>query len=65
MTRSYVLLHCQIARLVTARTKAWDGRDLGAVHVLLETSRWGRLLKLLELSGVGKVVADGTDEDES
>jgi hypothetical protein len=35
MTRSHVLLHCQSARLVAARTEAWEDRDPGGVRVLL------------------------------
>jgi hypothetical protein len=38
----------------------------GGVRVLLANPRWERrLLRFLELSGVGRVVADGTDEDEA
>jgi hypothetical protein len=34
------------------------------VRVLLANPRWERrFVKFLELSGVGRVVADGTDED--
>jgi hypothetical protein len=34
------------------------------VRVLLANARWERrLVKFLELSGVGRVMADGTDED--
>jgi hypothetical protein len=34
--------------------------------VLLTNPRWERrLVKFLELSGVGRVMADGTDEDEA
>jgi hypothetical protein len=66
MTRSYVLLHCNNARLAAARAETWEGRDPGGVRVLLANPRWERrLLKFLELSGVGRIVADGTDEDEA
>ena len=38
--------------------------DPGGVRVLLANPRWGRrFLKFLELSGVGGMIADGTDED--
>jgi hypothetical protein len=49
---------------VSARVEAWEGKDLGGVRVLLANPRWERrLVKFLELSGVGRVMADGTDED--
>jgi hypothetical protein len=64
MTRPHVLLHCPNARLRTARTEAWEGKNPGGVRVLLANPRWERwLVKFLELSGVGRVTADGTDED--
>jgi hypothetical protein len=64
MTRSHVLLHCSNAKLQSARDEAWEGRDPGGVRVLLANPRWERrLVKFLELSGVGRVMADGTDED--
>jgi hypothetical protein len=64
MTRSHVLLHCPNAKLRAARAEAWEGKDPRGVRVLLANSRWERrLVKFLELSGVGRVMADGTDED--
>jgi hypothetical protein len=33
--------------------------------VLLANLRWERFVKFLELSGVGRVMADGTDEDDA
>jgi hypothetical protein len=66
MTRSHVLLHCPGPRLATARVEAWQGRDPGGVRVLLSNTRWEtRLVKFLELSGMGRMIADGTDEDEA
>jgi hypothetical protein len=66
MTRSHVLLRCQSATLVAARIEAWEGRDPGGVRVLLGNPRWEkRLLRFLELPGVGRVVANGTDEGEA
>jgi hypothetical protein len=42
------------------------GRDPGGIRVLLANPRWGsRLLRFLELSGVGGFVEDGVDEDEA
>jgi hypothetical protein len=38
--------------------------DPGGVRVLLANPRWERrLVKFIELSGVGRMMADGTDED--
>jgi hypothetical protein len=66
MTRSHVLLHCPSARLSAARLEAWEGRDPGGVRILLANPRWERrLFMFLELSGVGRVVVDGTVEDEA
>jgi len=66
MTRSHTLLHCPSEKLRAARAEAWEGRDLGGIRVLLNNPRWERrLLKFLELSGVGKVVEDSTDEEET
>jgi hypothetical protein len=64
MTRSHVLLHCPNAKLQAARSEAWEGKSPGRVRVLLANPRWERrFVKFLELSGVGRVIADGTDED--
>jgi hypothetical protein len=64
MTRSHVLLHCPNAILRTARAEAWEGRNPGGVRVLLANPKWERrFVKFLELSGVGRVMADGTNED--
>jgi hypothetical protein len=52
-------------RQITGRQReAWEGKDPGGVRVLLANPRWERrLVEFLELSGVGRVMADGTDED--
>jgi hypothetical protein len=64
MTRSHVLFHCPNAGLRAARVEAWEGKDPGGVWVLLANRRWERrFVKFLGLSGVSRVVADGTDED--
>jgi hypothetical protein len=64
MTRSHALLHCPSAKLRAAREEAWEGKTPGGVRVLLANPRWERrLVKFLELSGAGRVMADGTDED--
>jgi len=46
--------------------EAREGRDPGGVRVLLSNPRWERrLVKFLELPGVGRVMANGVDEDEA
>jgi len=66
MTRSHVFLHCPGPVLAAAGVEAWEGRDPRSIRVLLSNSRWERrLVKFLELSGMGRRVADGTDEDEA
>jgi hypothetical protein len=64
-TRSHVLLHCPSAKLRAAtRKEAWGGKRPGGVRVLpANPRRERRFIKFLELSGVGRLVADGTDED--
>jgi len=64
MSRSHVLLHCPDVSLASARAEAWEGKNPGGVRVLLANPRWERrLLKFLELSGVGRVMDDGVDDD--
>jgi hypothetical protein len=59
-----VLLHCPNAKMSAARMEAWEGRDPGGLRALLANSRWEkRLLKFLELSGAGRIVAGGVDEE--
>jgi hypothetical protein len=66
MTRSHVLLHCPSTRMSAARMEAWEGRDPGGLRVLLANPRWEkRLLRFLELSGAGRIVANGEDEEEA
>jgi hypothetical protein len=51
---------------MAAREEAWEGKDPGSVRVLLANPQWERrLLRFLELSGVGRVVEDGEDEEET
>jgi len=58
-----VLLHCQNERLRAARAEAWEGKDPGCVRTSLANPRWEQLFLLyFELSGVGRVIADGADE---
>jgi hypothetical protein len=64
MTRSHVLLHCPSAGLRAAREELWEGKTPGGVRVLPATPRWEwRLVMFLELSGVGRVMADETVKD--
>jgi hypothetical protein len=65
MTRSHVVLHCPNERLRVARSGGVGRRRIpGVSRVLLANPRWERrFVKFLELSGVGRVMADGrTDE---
>jgi len=65
MTRSHALLHCTNTRLHAACEEAWEDRDLGGIRVLLNNPRWEkRLLRFLEMSGMGRVVEDGSDKDQ-
>ena len=65
MTRSHTLLHCTNANLRAARAEAWEGKHPGSIRVLLNNPRWERrLLRFLELSGVGKLV-EGEDVEET
>jgi hypothetical protein len=62
MTRSLVLLHC--TSLESARVEAWERKSPGGVRVLLANPRLERRFVIfLELSGAGRVLADGSDED--
>jgi len=66
MARSHVLLHCPNLKLRAARVEAWEGKNPGGVQVLLANPRWERrFVRFLEFSGVGRVVEDGTDEDNA
>jgi hypothetical protein len=66
MTRSHVLLHCTNARLVSARQEAWGAVHPGSIRMLLANPRWERrLLHFLDLSGVGRVMDNGEDEEET
>ena len=66
MTRSHVLLHRKNPKLTAARAEAWKGKNPGGVRVLLANPRWERrFVRFLELSGVGRTVKDGTDEESA
>jgi hypothetical protein len=60
MTRS----HVRNAKFRAAGEMAVESRTPGGVRLLLANSRWERrVVRFLELSGVGRVMADRTDED--
>ena len=64
--RSYALLHCQNPKLVAARLEASDEKTPEGVRVLLVNLRWERrFVRFLELSGVRRTMADGTDEESA
>jgi len=63
MTRSYVFLHCLNEKLVSARAEAWEGKNPGGVRVLANPRWERRFVRFLELSGVGRTMVDGTDEE--
>jgi hypothetical protein len=66
MTQSHVLLNCRNPRLVAARAEAWDGKRPGNVRRLLADPRWEkRFVRFLELSEVGRTMADRTDEESA
>jgi hypothetical protein len=66
MTRLHVLLHCTSESLRAARHQAWGNTNPSSIRTLLASPRWeSRLLRFLELSGVGRRVEDGTDEKEA
>jgi hypothetical protein len=66
MSRAHVLLNCRNHRVVAARVEAWEGKSPGSVRRLLADPRWEkRFVRFLELSGVGRTLADGTDEESA
>jgi hypothetical protein len=66
MTRLHALLQCTNSKLRAAREQAREQKDPNNIGVLLGNPRWEeRFLRFLELSGVGREVDDGTDEDEA
>jgi len=52
--------------LVTARLETWDGKSPGSIRALVANPKWERwFVRFLELSGVGRTMADGTDEESA
>jgi hypothetical protein len=66
MSRDHVLLNCRNPRVAAARAEAWEGKNPGSVRRLLADPRWERrFVHFLELSGVGRTLADGVDEESA
>jgi hypothetical protein len=66
MSRAHVLLNCRNPRLVSARNEAWEGKSPDSARRLLADPRWEkRFVHFLELSGVGRTLADGVDEESA
>jgi hypothetical protein len=63
LTRSHGLLRFSNGEIRAAREEAWEGKDPGRIRVLLSGPCWKRrLLKFLELLGVGRMMEDRVDE---
>jgi hypothetical protein len=66
MSRAHVLMNCRNPQVMAARVEAWEGKNPGSVRRLLADPRWEkRFVRFLELSGVGRTLADGTDEESA
>jgi hypothetical protein len=66
MSRAHVLLNCRNPRVVAARAEVWEGKSPGNVRRLLADPRWERrFVHFLELSGVGRTLSDGVDEESA
>jgi hypothetical protein len=66
MSRAHVLLNCRNHRVVAARADAWEGKNRCTAGRLLADLGWGnRFVRFLELSRVGRTLADGTDEEST
>jgi hypothetical protein len=62
MSWSHVLLHRPAPKVRAAREEASEGKDASSTRALLSNPLCERrLLRYLELVGVGRVVKDGTD----
>jgi hypothetical protein len=52
--------------VAAARAEAWEGKSPGNVRRLLADSQVGKaVVHFLELSGVGRTMADGVDEESA
>jgi len=61
--RWHLLTLTEFYEVLAGGEEAWEGKKPGGVRVLLANPRWERrFVKFLELTGVGRTVADGTDE---
>jgi hypothetical protein len=62
----HVLMNCRNPQVMGVRAEAWEGKNPGSVRRLLADPRWEkRFVRFLELSGVGRTLADGTDEESA
>jgi hypothetical protein len=52
--------------IVAARQEAWENAHPGSIRVLLSNPRWEKhLLNFLEFSGIGRMMENGEDEEET
>jgi hypothetical protein len=66
MSRALVLMNCRNPQVMAARAEAWEVKNPGCVWRLLADPRCEkRFVRFLELSGVGRTLADGTDEESA
>jgi hypothetical protein len=63
MSRSHAFLHRPNAELRAVRNEAWEGKNPGGARVPLASPRWER--RLVKVLGVGRVMADETEEDRA
>jgi ribonuclease HI len=66
MSQAHVLMNCRNPQVAAARAEAWEGKNPGSARRLLADPRWEkRFVRFLKLSGVGRPLADGTDEESA
>jgi hypothetical protein len=66
MSRAHVLMNCRSHQVMAARMEAWGGKHRGSVwRLLADPRREKRFVRSLELSGVGRTLADGTEEESA
>jgi hypothetical protein len=66
MSQAHVLLNCRNPQAAAARLEAWKGKSPGSARRLLADPRWEkRFVHFLELSGVGRTLANGVDEESA
>jgi hypothetical protein len=66
MTGAHVLMNCRNPKVASATVEAWKGKNAGSAWRLLADPRWEkRFVRYLGLLGVGRTLADGTDEESA